>query len=322
MAREFDGRRKEEMSRPVLSTESTSGLKPNPRYQHAFAIIRIDEYSDPETPIEHRITVKKIVLDAEDAEREVERLNRLRAGKRGRYFSQITRIETPDESRVGAAGGYANRITAFLPEGSSGAIAAEKLAELESIFVPHFVHHEPPQGFGFPAIRAYEVCANPSSKHLITWEIFRIALYARRQKGFTDVVGIEESQGVKKLMFGLRAFPDLCKEPLEELSPVDIVQRIVDRFGLTVSVGGSHEKFFREQEIHVPTLMFPGVTPGHVISFANPRSHDSIPSFLVAVQPPVIRIAMAFALDLTEYWSWIKSHGGIASIAEPPDQHP
>lgn len=61
-------------------------------YDYAYAILRADEYQGPECPIEYKVTVKKVVLDADAAEREVQRLNALR--KEGvRYFSQVTRLE-------------------------------------------------------------------------------------------------------------------------------------------------------------------------------------------------------------------------------------
>jgi hypothetical protein len=62
------------------------------RIDHVFAIVRLDEFVGPETPLERRITVKKVVRGLDAAEREVERLNKLQ--KEGvRYFWQHTRLE-------------------------------------------------------------------------------------------------------------------------------------------------------------------------------------------------------------------------------------
>jgi hypothetical protein len=71
-------------------------LKPNRRYRHGFAIVRVDDYFGPETPAERRVTVKKIVFDPDEAEREVERLNKLQAADGSRYFLQVTRVEPTD----------------------------------------------------------------------------------------------------------------------------------------------------------------------------------------------------------------------------------
>ena len=60
---------------------------------HVYAIIRIDSFLGDDIPLEHKVTVKKIMRDADEAEREVERLNRLQKDGGVRYFAQITRIE-------------------------------------------------------------------------------------------------------------------------------------------------------------------------------------------------------------------------------------
>ena len=60
-------------------------------------MLRVDQFHDPRTPIEVKVTVKEVVSTREIAEREVERLTRLQAGKRCRYFWQTTRlVEIPD----------------------------------------------------------------------------------------------------------------------------------------------------------------------------------------------------------------------------------
>lgn len=71
-----------------------SKLKPNAKYDHAYAIVRIDgnkevytignkEYTNP------GVTVTKILWNFEIAEKEVERLNQ----GLNRYILQITRVE-------------------------------------------------------------------------------------------------------------------------------------------------------------------------------------------------------------------------------------
>jgi hypothetical protein len=68
-------------------------FSPNARYDHVFAIIRVDVSCDVEPDYEQSITVKKIVRSQEEAEAEVARLNRLRKSERSKYFWQITRME-------------------------------------------------------------------------------------------------------------------------------------------------------------------------------------------------------------------------------------
>ena len=67
--------------------------------QQVFAVLRVDEFHDDDTPIENKVTVKQVVSSQEIAEREVERLTRVNADKRCRYFWQATRfVELPEES--------------------------------------------------------------------------------------------------------------------------------------------------------------------------------------------------------------------------------
>jgi hypothetical protein len=76
-------------------------LKPNRNFKHVYAIIRHETDADESTPIDLRVTVKKVVDDPHYAEREVQRLNDLNKGKGSYYFYQVTRLEdTPVELRA------------------------------------------------------------------------------------------------------------------------------------------------------------------------------------------------------------------------------
>jgi hypothetical protein len=53
-----------------------------------FAVLRIDDYI---SSLEDAVTVKEVLPTKDEAQREVERLNKLNASKRSRYFCQVTR---------------------------------------------------------------------------------------------------------------------------------------------------------------------------------------------------------------------------------------
>lgn len=72
-------------------------LSPNLKYDHAFAIIRIDSFHHHDAAPEVTINVKKVVRSQEFAELEVARLNALKSGKGSRYFWQVTRLERAEE---------------------------------------------------------------------------------------------------------------------------------------------------------------------------------------------------------------------------------
>ena len=82
----------------------------------AYAIVRLDwsarpsdfayDGSSPDvSPGPVGVTVKEVVLDLGEAEREVERLNRLNASKGCRYFWQHTRLFA-DGGSVGSGGSH------------------------------------------------------------------------------------------------------------------------------------------------------------------------------------------------------------------------
>jgi hypothetical protein len=58
-----------------------------------YAILRLDNFQGPDVPVEHKITVKKIVWTEAAARAEVERLNRLQADKDCFYFQQVTHLD-------------------------------------------------------------------------------------------------------------------------------------------------------------------------------------------------------------------------------------
>lgn len=64
---------------------------PNAKYDHAYAIIRLDR--DAIKGELSLVTVKKIVWSKEKAEQEVARLNRINSDKGCEYYHQITRLE-------------------------------------------------------------------------------------------------------------------------------------------------------------------------------------------------------------------------------------
>lgn len=68
-------------------------LKPNKKFGHVYAIIRYESDADEMTPIDLRVTVKKVVCDPDYAEKEVQRLNELNKERGSHYFYQVTRFE-------------------------------------------------------------------------------------------------------------------------------------------------------------------------------------------------------------------------------------
>lgn len=60
-----------------------------------YAIVRVETDTDPDMAWENRVTIVRVVADAEFADAEVERLNALNGHKGCLYFKQLTRFENP-----------------------------------------------------------------------------------------------------------------------------------------------------------------------------------------------------------------------------------
>jgi hypothetical protein len=67
--------------------------KPNLRYDHAWAVIRLDGVKTGGELNQYHVTVMRVYWTREKAMREVARLNELNAAKDCFYYSTSTRIE-------------------------------------------------------------------------------------------------------------------------------------------------------------------------------------------------------------------------------------
>jgi transcriptional regulator with XRE-family HTH domain len=177
---------------------------------------------------------------------------------------------------------------------------------LENIRVPEYISLEPPKGFGFPPWRVFEVRAGASGQSIVRWKDLKATIYAKSQPSYTDLICLRDDEQKQPVVFAIRVFPDLCNEPLEDLPPVKILEHFIDRFGLPIRVGPHTGKFFLEQEFSVPTIVIPGVPEGQVISVDHPKNSSFITSFFFRVDPPVVKIALAFCIDGEEYLRWQK----------------
>lgn len=71
-------------------------LTPSAKYDHVFAILRVDGFHKTETPLSDKITVMKVVFTEVRARQEVDRLNSQADGD-VEYLWQVTRLEPRDK---------------------------------------------------------------------------------------------------------------------------------------------------------------------------------------------------------------------------------
>ncbi len=106
-----DRGREQGMSLPKTTDEHSSRAKSGKQVQYAYAIVRIDDFLGADVPTERRVTVKRVMRDADAAERECARLNSLQGGNGVHYFTQTTRLESPEAvASIEAEVGQTNRI--------------------------------------------------------------------------------------------------------------------------------------------------------------------------------------------------------------------
>jgi hypothetical protein len=310
MARESDGRGKVAMTRPSISTESSLGLKPNRRYRHGYAIVRVDDYLGAETPTERRVNVKKVVFDPDEAEREVERLNNLQGDDGSRYFLQVTRVEPTDQIQDRQETILANRISGLMPEPTADVITTEKLSKLASMIVRDSVQELLPEGWGFSALQACNVCVNHTKTDHIKWHEFHYRIYMKNYDGFVEIAGTYERQPDKhEVVFcALRVYPDLTEASIYDMMPLDILKLIADRFGLTMISGSNQGKFFIAEEFPIPKIIISGTQNGYVLIAGVPEGHAHRDAIFWSKADSVVRIPLAFAIDTTEYLRWLRNH--------------
>ncbi|HVA50013.1 MAG TPA: hypothetical protein VNH11_26845 [Pirellulales bacterium] len=274
------------------------------RFEHAFAIIRFDEFALPDSSLENCVAVTAIMPDIESAEREVERLNK-QAAKGVRYLWQTTRLKQSalPESKWSPE----NRISERAKD-----ISAEpdlSLREfLESIAVPDYIWKGLSEGgLGFPAFRVFEVCKKPSEIERVQRGEVLASILASHDTDFSEVVGVGSFDSKNLTCFAFRVFDDLCQTPLRQMTPLKIVQNLAERFGLEISIGGSCGKFILEKQFDIPRILRPRTPEGQVISVEDPAEHFVLCTTFKLV-PPKVEIALAFCIDTDKYGEWLAAH--------------
>jgi hypothetical protein len=172
--------------------------------------------------------------------------------------------------------------------------------------IPPYITGPCPPDFGFREERLRQVCSNPDRTHDIQWEGLVVRLLTKGTSDFTDIVGVKIDPQPGVVAFAMRAFPDLCPTPIADLPPLDLLQKLAEKLGLELAIGGESGRFFLTQKIAIsaPTA------GGQLIDIKNPDNHSFAQSLFIKMDqnPPSVSIALAFCVDTVEYAQWFKSH--------------
>ena len=176
--------------------------------------------------------------------------------------------------------------------------------QLDNLRVAQRFTQAPPYGLGFSATQIRNACESPTDTQLVRWDDLQVLIFARAFASHTDLVGIATSTDPWTTVFGFRVFPDLCETPLDELTPLQIVNLMADRFGLMMTIGDKSGRFFSEQEVDISTIARSGHASGKLVDVENPNERFYAATEAVEYRGNSVRIALAFTIDTMQYWQW------------------
>jgi hypothetical protein len=168
-------------------------------------------------------------------------------------------------------------------------------------------------GFGFPLERIRATVLEPDDTSVVRRHGRTIIeICAKHHRERTEIAGIGVGGDTWEAMFGLQAYPDLDEGPLEELTPLQIVERIAERFGLPMTIAGKSDKFFLEREFLVSKTPRPVVPYDWLITPHNPADR---PYMLVKAAKAdciegkgvVALVLLAFCIDSLNYRRWVRN---------------
>jgi hypothetical protein len=164
----------------------------------------------------------------------------------------------------------------------------------EELPIPEYVTGHCPPNLGFREERVREVYAEPDLTEDISYEGILLRMFMKSNPKFTDVVCIRDDPPPKHIAFAVRAFAHLT-DSLSSLTPLSILESLADRFGLEMTIAGECKKFFLQTTLAVSGNV------SQPIQVKNPGNHSFVNLSFIMLQPPSIKIALAFCLDTVLY---------------------
>lgn len=159
--------------------------------------------------------------------------------------------------------------------------------------------------------QAQEVLRSPDKTQILTLPNHWLRLSLKRvrvSREFFLMVGSSEVKGKPVIAWALRILPDLAPN-MEALSPLEMLKKLTERFGVNVTVGTTTAKFIE----HATAESFG--PPVKILSFANPFDHAivHVPTtkcFVVTyttrrLPPERHEACWVFAIDTVSYRKWL-----------------
>jgi hypothetical protein len=163
-----------------------------------------------------------------------------------------------------------------------------------------------PGSYGASMERVLKVISSHTTFQDIMWGDERvIRIYSRESSDWTDLVGVSGDQGKREVLFALRAFSDLDFSSVKGSRPAELLERIVNRFGVDLEILEDKRR-----------IIWKKVLPSHkgegnqqILHCVPPDGHALKACFLAKVMPDnSMQISVAFALDMSVYSAWVHAH--------------
>lgn len=157
--------------------------------------------------------------------------------------------------------------------------------------------------FGITEGLVSEVLENPTGHEVIDYKDLSLEFDIKEVGGVYLLVISRKLGEQLEVFLGLKIRKDFIGE--EMLSkPNNVLEKLVDRFGLDITIGNFSGKYAVAQDIKI----LPGQV-SNLVSFKNPANHSFLSSMLIKVnnQMTEVECAQAFILDTDEYGRWLSS---------------
>lgn len=156
--------------------------------------------------------------------------------------------------------------------------------------------------FGIPRQVVREAIETSSDSEEIIYKGLQLEFYTKeidKNQLLLILARKTDSQIVVDLAFKIKE--DLAKA-LKIRRPISILQKLIEKYGLVVVVGGVSRKFIVAQEINIK----PEQT-SKLLEVKNPDNHSFTASMFIKINEDRTKAecALAFALDVNRYLEWI-----------------
>ena len=161
---------------------------------------------------------------------------------------------------------------------------------------------------GIRRSHAEATITNPDQVHVVRYEDLTQNLYLRRiaeaNPPYYLLVFASPIADGFRVMSAYVAFPSLCDD-LDTLSPLQILEKIAERFGVPFVIGGKRASFILQETVPITGPAGPsiiqvdtsGLGKALVVTHAVMKFEDK-PTHQV-------KVALAFVLNMTSYHKWV-----------------